>query len=342
MSLPIFNIHEPQTVADAIEFMSEYRGSYTIMAGGTDVLPAYAQQINVHQHIISLSGIPSLTHLSETSIGACVTLSELIRNKKMLPPVLVQAAKSIAGPAIRSSATVGGNLLLSGRCRFFNQSTLSRSAHGPCMKAGGTGCLVVVQDKSCYAISSGDLVPVLLALGANFRLIGPEGERIVPASDFFLPDGIQANILRSSELLTEIILPDDVSDLTAGYIKLGSRSAIDFPEAGVAVAVKQVTDGTHRGVSEVEYLRVAFGALGPAPVVFTFSGEELKNASVEDLIKQIWKKLSPDIYTVRNGSFRPGYRKAMAKKYLGELLDGLISPFLPPQKSSTEQNGISA
>lgn len=356
MSLPVFHMHQPRTITEALVCMSEFNGRYALLAGGTDLLPGYARQLHVCEHVISLSGIESMRRLSATSIGACVTLTDLIRNESILPPVLVQAARGIAGPAVRSSATVGGNLLLGGRCRFFNQSAFFRSASGSCMKAGGTECLAVVQEKSCYAISSGDLVPVMLALGVSFRLAAQDGERTVPASDFYLPDGIQANILKPSELLIEVILPRDASDLSAAYLKLGSRSAIDFSEAGVAVAVKWRTDGAYcstkysaahgalsanlntfcRGVAS---LRVAIGALGPCPLVLTLNHTELQGATAENLTEQIWKKLSPEMHAVRNGSFRPGYRKAMARKYLGELLERLLTQETPSQKSSSGQNG---
>ena len=330
MSFPVFNLYQPQTVDEALGYMAEFSGRYTLMAGGTDVMPDYGQHLNTQPHVISLSGIRLMTRLSASSIGACVTLSEVIRNGQMLPPVIVETARGIAGPAVRSSATVGGNLLLSGRCRFFNQSVLSRAARGSCMKADGSGCLAVVQEESCYAISSGDLVPVMLALGASFRLAGPDGERLVPAAEFYLPDGIHANVLEPYELLTEIILPDDASELSAGYMKLGGRSAMDYPEAGVAVAVKRQTDGSNHG--GVARCRVALGSLGPNPLVLTIAGGDLDGLSAYDLSERIWKMLSPETHPVRNGNFRPGYRKTQAKEYLRALLERLL--VLPP--TSTE------
>jgi len=323
MSFPMFNLHQPQTVHEALGYMAEFRGSYGLMAGGTDLLPGHSQRLNAQPHIISLSGISSLKRLSASSIGACVTLSELIGNGRMLPQVISETARGIAGPAVRSSATVGGNLLLSGRCRFFNQSILYRSVQGSCMKAGGTTCLAVSQEESCYSISSGDLVPVVLVLGASFRIAGPDGERLVPAEEFYLPDGIRDNVLEPSELLTEIILPDDACELSAAYMKLGDRSAIDFPEAGVAVAVKRFSDGTNHG--GVEYCRIALGALGPSPLVLTIVGEELRGLSADVLCKRIWKTLSPELIAVRNGNFRPGYRKTMAREFLRTLLERLVT-----------------
>ena len=51
-------------------------------------------------------------------------------------------------------------------------------------------CLVVPQKTTCYATYSGDLAPVFMALGASFRLVSQDGERSVPAREFFVGDGL--------------------------------------------------------------------------------------------------------------------------------------------------------
>jgi 4-hydroxybenzoyl-CoA reductase subunit beta len=324
MSLPQFNLHRPQTVDEALRCKRELREQSVFMAGGTDLLPAYAQQLNVKPHVISLGRIASLTQLSAYRIGACVTVAELIRQGETLPPVIAETARTIAGPAVRESATVGGNLLLTGRCRYFNQSALYRSAHGGCMKAGGVACLAVSQKDTCYAISSGDLIPVLLVLGAALNIAGPDGKRLVPMADFYLPDGIQANVLQPSEILTEVVLPDDVFELSAGYMKLRSRSAVDFSEASVAVAIRQ--NGRGDGSGDNAYCRIALGALGFRPLLLTLTAEGLDGQSTDEIAEGAWKTLSPDVYAVRNCSYGPGYRKFMAKVFLKKLLARLAGP----------------
>ncbi|MFQ5571993.1 MAG: FAD binding domain-containing protein, partial [Rhodothermales bacterium] len=234
MSVPPFYLYKPDSLDEALRCAVDLDGHFDFMGGGTDLLPGYTQGLNVRRNVISLTGISSLTRLSAFSIGACVTLADLIRHGDRLPPVISQTARSIAGPAIRESATVGGNMLLNGRCRFYNQSELSRCAHGACMKAEGDECLVVSQRETCYAIASGDLAPVFMVLGAHFRIEGPEGERLVSAADFFQPNGMKPTVMGSSDLLTEIVLPEDVNERDAEYVKLRPRSSVDFPEAGVA------------------------------------------------------------------------------------------------------------
>ena len=71
---------------------------------------------------------------------------------------------------------------------------------------------------------------------------------------------------------------------------------------------------------------IALGALGPSPLVLTIAGEELQGLSSDDLSERIWNTLSPEMLAVRNGNFRPGYRKTMAKEYVRTLLARLLTP----------------
>ncbi len=333
MSYPAFHIHRPKSLDEAIGLLTTYGDDSALMAGGTDLLPAFGASLNPRMHVIALSGIDSLARISPRTIGACVTLADLIRTSTEIPGVIRSAAVGIAGPAIRSSATVGGNLLLSNRCKYFNQSTVSRSSTGPCLKAGGGACLAVSQGASCYAIASGDLAPVMLVLDATFRIVGPDGERTIRAADFYLPDGIASNSLHPSEVLADVSLPPDSLDWTAAYRKLGGRSAIDFPEAAVAVAVRRRPEP--ESSSNSVRCRISIGALGPSPKVVELYDDDLAfwwDSDVSDresrtrrLVDRVWKTLSKDLITVRNSGFRPGYRKNTAKKYLTILLEDVLT-----------------
>lgn len=314
MSLPSFQLHMPGTVEQAIGLARSLDGESAFLAGGTDLLVNASEKLNCKKHLISLEKIAALKELGRFSIGAGVTIAELVRKQNLLPPAIGQTAKLIAGPALRESATVGGNLLLNGRCIYFNQTKLYRCSHGACMKAEGKACIAVPQTERCYAPFSGDLAAVLLALNSEFVLASPEGRRTVRACEFYLNDGIHANVLANSEILVKVLLPEDAHDLTCSYRKLRPRSAVDFPEAGVAVAVKRDGD------KPVE-LRVALTALGPAPSVRIWSAHEFQNMNAGELADICWKELSPDVLAVRNTSFSPTYRREMARLFIEQLLE---------------------
>lgn len=318
MRLPSFQLHMPDTVDQAISLAGSLKGDSAFVAGGTDLLVNAKEQLNCHKNLISLSGISAMKEMSRFSIGAAVTIAELIRKGEILPPLLSKTARMVAGPALRESATVGGNLLLNGRCVYFNQSKLYRCSHGACMKAEGNACIAVAQKERCYAPFSGDLAAAFLVLNAEFELAGPEGERRVPACEFYVNDGIHANVLNCAELLVRVRLSEDAFDFNCDYRKLRPRSSIDFPEAGVAVAVKKMNE-------RASELRVALTALGPAPSLAVLRGDQLEKAKSKELADTLWKQLSPSVLAVRNTSFSPTYRREMARLFIEQMLESLLA-----------------
>src|SRR5439155_15240471 len=98
-----------------------------------------------------------------------------------------------------------------------------------------------------HADPASDLGAVLLALDADFVVQGPDGQRTVPAMEFFT--GPFSTALERRELLTEIRVP---SVERGAYLKF-QRSARDWATVGVAVAL--VDGRTH----------VALASMGPTP-----------------------------------------------------------------------------
>ena len=106
------------------------------------------------------------------------------------------------------------------------------------MKAESDVCLVVPQKEVCYAAYSGDLAPILMVLGAAVSLASGRGRRRVALTDFYRGDGIEKNVLEPGEIVTAIELPEPANGLRAGYRKLRIRDTIDYPEMGVAAALR--------------------------------------------------------------------------------------------------------
>ena len=89
----------------------------------------------------------------------------------------------------------------------------------------------------CWALSSSDTAPVMIALEAEVTLVGPDGERRIPVAELYGRDGIHYLAKRPDEILTEIHVPDR-SGWRVTYRKLRRRGSIDFPILGVAAAVR--------------------------------------------------------------------------------------------------------
>ena len=101
---------KPQTMAEAVALKDKYKNEAVFIAGGTDVNCADSKYqiekvIGIEQ--LKLNEI-SKTH-SELSIGAGVTIQELIDSPK-IPDPLTTAARHFINRNIRNMATIGGNI----------------------------------------------------------------------------------------------------------------------------------------------------------------------------------------------------------------------------------------
>ena len=162
LRLPAFELLEPTTAAEAAALLSEHGEEAMVVAGGTDLLPNMKHRLFEPKVLVSLGRIEEMRGVRETEaglvIGATTTLAEVARDERV-PPALSQAAGLVAGPQLRTMGTLGGNLLLDSRCRWFNQSRFWREAlpHGACLKCeGGTHCYVAPKGSGCYAAHSAD------------------------------------------------------------------------------------------------------------------------------------------------------------------------------------------
>lgn len=315
MLLPPLRLHEPTTVAEAVQAKAAHPES-DWLAGGTDLLPNYKWGLNTRPDVISLHKVVELRAVSATRIGALATLTTLAGHADLRAkvPVVARTAGLVASPLLRNAGTLGGNLLLENRCFFFNQSHVWRASIDFCLKANGTKCHVVPQEATCYSTFSADLPAPLIALGAEYELAGPSGTRRVPAARFYKNDGIDRNVKRADELLTFVHLPADAPSWRASYEKLRQRDSWDFPELGIAVALRM--DGP-----TVAALRIVANALEAAPLLLEkvaapALGRPLTDALIDELAAAVEENVRP----VKNTNLSPGYRKKMARVFARRAL----------------------
>ena len=280
MRLPAFSHLAASTLAEAVEMLRDHPGS-TVIGAGTDLLPNMKRRQVRPATLVSIGAIPGLAGIRRDDtggwvIGALTVLRDVARFPDF-PGALRAAAGSVASPQIRNTATVGGNLCVDTRCSFINVSEEWRAASGPCLKAGGDVCWVAPKGEQCWAVSSTDLAPAAIVLGASVRLVGPGGERTIPVADLYRPDGIDHMAKARDEILTEVLIPP-LAGLRSTYLKLRRRQAVDFPILGVAAAVRNGDDGI------VEEARIVLGAIAPAP---------LRAAATEEFL--VGKRLTPEV-----------------------------------------------
>jgi carbon-monoxide dehydrogenase medium subunit len=225
-----FDYLRPTSIGEALEMVSRHEDA-TFLAGGHALLP----QGNRRQprpsiliylgHIAELRGIEVLDHAGSPQggdsggagrlvrIGAMTTSAEIEYSPAIARtvPLLSKAAAVISDPLIRNRATLGGSL--------------------------------------AEADPHGDWPPVVLAAGATMQLRSRDGERAVPARDFFTRDGTGpgtgSTALRPGELLTTVTVPAVDARTRSTYLKR-MHPASGHAMLGVAVAVTFNADQTCR------------------------------------------------------------------------------------------------
>ncbi|MGA2400433.1 MAG: xanthine dehydrogenase family protein subunit M [Syntrophobacteraceae bacterium] len=157
---------------EAKALLSEYGCRAAVLAGGTDLVPKINYYKCIPDVFVYIGGLP-LDYVKEEGdeilIGACTPTVELLASKLLAEktPALLEAARSIGSEAIRTKATIGGNLV--------------------------------------NASPAADFATPLLAMDANVKLESAGLARTMPLKDFFQGPGQTA--LKDEELLTEIAIP---------------------------------------------------------------------------------------------------------------------------------------
>lgn len=312
MRLPDFELSRPTTLDEAFAAAADAgQGGFDWLGGGTDLLCNYKWGIQTRPVVISLRRVAELRGDRPGSLAGGRTLWEIEQDPELARryPAIPATARQIATPLIRRTATLAGNLLLDTRCWHFNQTFDWRVAHGSCLKAEADICRVIPDPGDvCVAAYSGDMAPVLLAYGASVVLAGPEGGRSVALSRFYSPDGIRRfRDKRPDEVLVRVELARDAVDWTVAYRKLRLRQAFDFPEGGVAAAVRW-EDGRVRDI------RLATTAYAPIPELHPNLAEPVVGTELgEDEIEAVAEALEAKVQPMKNTSMAPSYRKKMAR-----------------------------
>ncbi len=316
MSLPEFKLLRPRTVAEAVDLLGRHVPDVQVIAGGTDVIPSLRQRLFAPRYVLDIRGIAELNGIrvipgQGVEIGALTTLtaiedSEFLRRSY---PVLREAAITVASPILRNMGTIGGNICLDTRCLWYNQSLAWRKSCGFCIKKDGDLCHVAPGGSKCWAAFSGDTPPALLCLGAEIEIVGPRGARRLPLRDFYTNIGDARIQCAKDELLTRVFLPETMAGWRGAYLKLRIRGSIDYPLAGVAVALKK-SNGT------VEDARVAITAVNPAPLLVPHAGNALAGKQVDEHVAEVVGELAArTAKPLTTSALTPEYRREMIRVF---------------------------
>lgn len=230
-----------ESLEQAVALLGQGPGA-VVLAGGTELLSLIKDGTVLPRRLVSirrLEGISGVRALAEGGLrlGALLTLDELAAEAAVgwELALLRAAAARIASPQVRNLATLGGNL---------------------CQRAprGST------------------LAPLLVALGAEVTLFGPQGEWRLPVSDFYRPDG--AHGLKPGEILTGVVVPALAGRKAASY-RVAGGPGLDWPAASAAVVLALEQD-------KVAQATIVLGQVTPAPWIAVDAAAVLAGKAVHE------------------------------------------------------------
>ncbi|MFC4452555.1 xanthine dehydrogenase family protein subunit M [Deinococcus sonorensis] len=241
-----FDYHRAGSVQDALELLAANEGA-KLLAGGHSLVPAMKLRLAAPTALIDISRVEELRGIRQEGdriiIGAGTTHAELLHSELLaqLCPLLPDAARYVGDPMVRNCGTIGGAL--------------------------------------AHADPAADYPASMVALEAELKLVSRDGERVVPALEFF--HGMFETAARPDELLTEIHIPV-LQGAKMAYEKF-PHPASHYAIVGVAAIL---TDGG-----------VRLGLTGAGPNAVRLSAAEAalgSDLSPENVQRATEQAISPD------------------------------------------------
>ncbi len=236
---PAFEYHRAASTAEALDLLARHAGA-KLLAGGHSLIPMMKLRLAQPAVVIDIGRLEELAGVCADGdllrVGALTTHARLAADPTLREacPLLAEAAGKIGDPQVRNKGTIGGNI--------------------------------------AHADPASDLPAVLVALGAAVRLQGADGERRVPADEFF--HGLLQSDVRPGELITEIEVPRLAAGTGSCYLK------VEHPASGYAVcgaaAVVTLAGG------ECTAAALGFNGVTAMPLLATAVAEALVGSAADD------------------------------------------------------------
>ncbi|NUO54685.1 MAG: 4-hydroxybenzoyl-CoA reductase subunit beta [Polyangiaceae bacterium] len=319
LPLPAFKLHRPRTIEEAAALLAQLGDRARLVAGGTDIVPNMKHGLVDAKALVSLQQVEALRGIKEENgalvIGAMTNLDAVADDARIreTAPALAEAAAGVGGPHHRRMGTLGGNLCLDTRCRYYNQTYFWRSALGFCLKKDGSVCHVVAGGQKCVAAASNDTAPALIALDASIVLESVRGRREVEAKSFYTADGIRNTVLERDEIVAGVRVPLAAGRRSA-FDKLRRRNAIDFPLLSVA-ARADVADG------KVSAIEVVVSALAARPRQLKAAQKiQAGTAATGELVSRLAEASKRECKPLDNVEGDPDWRHDMVPIVVGRVL----------------------
>ena len=274
----------PTSLGDAVNLLQKHAGHAKILAGGHSLIPMMKLRLAAPELLIDIGRIPELTYVKEESgkirIGA-LTTHQVIESSDVIKrrlTALADAAGLIGDIQVRNKGTIGGSIV--------------------------------------HADPAADYPAAILAFDATIVTLGPQGERLIPASRFFVD--MMTTALEQNEIVREIQIAVKAGKTGSAYLKMAQKAS-GFAICGAAAVVGLDAAGV--------MTNVAIGITGVGSHAFRAGKTEaaLRNQKPStDVIKAACEKASDGIIALEDIHASADYRLDLARIYARRAVEAAI------------------
>jgi carbon-monoxide dehydrogenase medium subunit len=240
-----FEYLAPTTLQEALTLLSTYKDEAKLLAGGHSLLPMMKLRLAAPAYLIDLGRIPNLAYIHDggghIQIGP-LTTHFMLESSDLLRQrltALPEAAGMIGDVQVRNRGTIGGSL--------------------------------------AHADPAGDLPAVMQMAEAQFKLLGPGGERMVATEQFFID--LLTTALGPDELVAEIHVEVPPARTGTAYMKVFQKAS-GFAIVGVGARVTLRADGRGCQTARVGITGVAAKSFRARGVEEALEGETIDEAAI--------------------------------------------------------------
>ncbi len=256
MKSPRFDYVRAATVPQVLALLAQHGDDARVLAGGQTLLATLNMRLSEPALLIDITGIAALRGIERRGdrlwIGALATHGEIETSPLVaeLAPLLAAAAPHIAHRAVRNAGTWGGSL--------------------------------------AYADPAAEWPACLLALEGVVTVQGAQGQRRIPAREFFRD--LYTTAMAADELLVGADVPVATAADWFGFDELARRRG-DYAAAGVAVAAR-----FDRRIAQAVHL--CFLGVGATPLrtprtEALLAGKELTSGTIAIALASLKAELDP-------------------------------------------------
>ena len=271
---PSFDYVAPKTLSEAVAVLGQNENA-KVLAGGQSLIPLMRFRLAGPTLLVDLNRVEGLSYIKEDDgklkIGA-MTRQSAVEHSELVSTkysLLADTVKVLSDPVVRNLGTVGGNV--------------------------------------ANADPVNDEPATMLAYEAEVVAMGPNGERVIPITSFYLD--LYQSALARDEILTEVRVPMPKRRSGGAYLKL-ERKVGDYATAAVAAQVELDEGGNFASVG-IGLTNVGLTALKATAAEDFLRGK----AATDDNIRGAAKLAAEAAQPIADSRGSEEYKRSLVKTY---------------------------